>query len=1184
MKKLFAFLFVLMLGVPSFSQDVASNPLDFTYGGIVYTIIDDVNHTCITKSGESRMVGAKIETTYGNDISGSITIPAKVSNGTDEYTVTAIGSYSFNKASDITISEGITSIYASAFTANQALTNISIPSTVTSIGNYAFSACSNLTTVNLPEGLTSIGNNTFSSSGIQSLKIPETVTYIGNFAFSNCKYLQEINIPNSVVQIGENAFQNCSSMTSLTLSENLSSIPAFAFSRCMNLTSLVIPANVSSIGEYAFNCPRLTEIISYSKSIPAISYNSFENINYTGAVLKVYKSALPAYQKSTLWSNFVNIEPIQISPEGISVTPTTLTLSVGLSGRLTAALTPEEAIGEITWSAGDMSVEGCVSVDETGKVIGRKVGTATVTASCGDFTATCNVVVQPNPSEAVIINPLPQDLYVGDTASLTATVFPTTITPSITWTSSNTSVATIDETTGVLTAIAPGATVISAKNDNVTGRLAITVYEVLPESVTLDKETLTLRAGDTAELKATVSPKNVTYPTVTWESSDPNVVIVADGNVTAVGTGSATIRAMCGGLTANCEVTVEPTPATAVELSQTSATLKATQTLQLSATVKPETATDKSVVWTTDNAAVATVSEDGTVTAISVGSATITATCGSVAASCKITVEATASSDLILSAAALTLKVNQSQQLAATVLPETTTDKTITWASSDPATVSVENGLVTALKAGSATITASNGNLSAKCVVTVEPVVAEQVILDQTSITVNVGSDVTLNAGVYPDDTTDKTIVWNSADPTIATVTNGVVKGVAPGSTIITAECGTGLASCSVTVLQPATSITLNVSSLQLEVGEIYDLIETVSPQNTTDAVVWTSSDPDVATVDENGIVNAIKAGSASITVTCGTQSATCEVTVTDIAAKSITISPENLTLLEGQTSQLSAIVLPENTTNPTVVWTSSNEEVATVAADGTVSALKEGTATITATCGEVSASITVNVTKAQEDQFYLNQTSATLKAEETLQLQATYVSANETDYEVNWTSSNTSVAKVTEEGVVTAVAPGEAVITATCNGKTATCEITVAPTPAEWIELSSYAITLKVNEQQDITATVYPLTTTDSTVAWSTGNTEVATVNDGTVTAVAEGSAAITAMCGDVYATCVVTVESDAPDAIYQPGSEIEADIYTVYTLQGIKVMTTGEKTDLNRLPSGIYIINGKKTLLLNK
>ena len=88
MKKLFTSLFVLMLGVPSFSQDVASNPLDFTYGGIVYTIIDDVNHTCITKSGESKMVGAKIETTYGNDISGSITIPAKVSNGTDEYTVT----------------------------------------------------------------------------------------------------------------------------------------------------------------------------------------------------------------------------------------------------------------------------------------------------------------------------------------------------------------------------------------------------------------------------------------------------------------------------------------------------------------------------------------------------------------------------------------------------------------------------------------------------------------------------------------------------------------------------------------------------------------------------------------------------------------------------------------------------------------------------------------------------------------------------------------------------------------------------------------------------------------------------------------------------------------------------------------------------------------------------------------
>ncbi|MCH5329088.1 MAG: Ig-like domain-containing protein [Coprobacter sp.] len=895
MKKIFTLLCVVLLALPIGAQDV-SNSLDFTDGDITYTIIDNVNHTCMTKAGDASLIDRKLQITYGNDVSGSVTIPATANNGTDDYDVVAIGSYGFSRASEITVSPGVTTINASAFALNSSLTRVTLPETVTTIEGYAFAGCSALSTVNLPSTLTTIANNTFASSGITAIEIPETVSYIGDNAFSDCTSLASVTIPNSVLQLGKYAFFDCTGLTSVTLSENLTSIGANTFRGC-HITSLTIPAGVSSIGEYAFYCSSLTEITSYNKSIPAISYNSFYPSNYSKTVLKVYKSALSSYQKSTLWSNFSNIEVIRIDPTGIAVTPSTLTLNVGTSSQLTAVLSPDEAVGDLTWSIGEMSVSDCATVDQNGKVTSKKIGNATVTVTCGDFTADCNVVIVANPNEMVKIAPLTETLYAGNSTTLTATVYPTTIIPSLEWRSSNTSVATIDASTGVLQAIAPGSAVITATNDNISGQRAITVYEVLPTAVTLDRYSLTMEAGDSETLQATVSPDNVTYPTVTWESSDPNVVIVSDGTVTATGVGSATIRAMCGGVTANCEVTVNPTAATEIVLSQTEATMKATQTLQLSATVNPENTTDKTIEWTSSDNAVATVSTDGVVTALKVGSSTITAKCGSVTADCQITVEVTPADAILLNATAIVLKVNQVQQLAATVLPETTTNPSVTWSSDNGTVASVNEGLVTALSIGTATITASTGNLTATCDVTVEAMPAEQIILDQYVVSVNVGQTVTIAATVLPAETTDPTIVWASNDESVATVTDGVIAGVAPGTTVITATCGPAITSCTVTVLQPATAISLNENSLELEVGDIYDLIETVTPDNTTDVIVWTSSDPDVATVNENGIVTAIKKGETTITATCNENvSASCTVTVSaqPSAIHSIPSDPEN--------------------------------------------------------------------------------------------------------------------------------------------------------------------------------------------------------------------------------------------------------------------------------------------------
>lgn len=889
MKKIILTSIFTTCGLLAFAQTTTEEApsLDFTAGGITYTILDANEHTCQTKAGSAEMHEdeAKIYFTYGNTNTGAVTIPATVVNESEPditYKVVAIGSYGFSQAESVEISEGISTISTSAFAGNTTLKAVTIPESVTNIGAYAFAGCTALNTLTLPSQLGFIANNTFASSGITTINIPESVTSIGDNAFSSCGNLQMITIPNSVTNIGNSSFYGCNRMTTLSLSENLSSIPANAFYACNSLTSLTIPANVNSIGENAFRCPNLTEITCLSMNVPAISYNSFSSNLYSAATLYVYNNVMPLYKKSTLWSGFSKIEVIPVETTSVSIVPGALTLNVGYSGQLAAVLTPAESSQSVTWSIESSTPDGVIEIDNNGKVLSKKIGSAVVKATSGTVSATCEVTVKANPNESVKINTIQNPIYVGDEITLTAVVTPSTITPSIMWASSNTAVATINETTGLLTAVAPGATIITATNDNVIGKLSVNILEVAAESVSLDKTAITLKAGDTETLTATVSPKNVTYPVVTWESSDPNVAIVSNGVVTAIGVGSATVRAMCGGYTANCTVTVEATPVESVELNLQTATLKIGQNLQLTATVTPDNATDKTVNWTSSDTSVATVDTNGVVTALQKGTATITASNGDVNATCTLTVEEISSEEIVLNYVSISLKVGESSQLIAQIFPEDTTDKNITWSSSDPSIATVDNGLVTALATGEVNITAANGTLTAQCSVNVQPVVVEQIVLDKTTDSVNVGETTIITATVYPENATDAVIEWTSMDETIAKVENGMISGIAPGSTVITASCGTITASCIITVNQPAKSITLNETQLNLQVGEIYDLIETVNPADATDMVVWTSSDSTVATVDENGIVYAVAIGTSTITATCGEVAATCIVNVSD--------------------------------------------------------------------------------------------------------------------------------------------------------------------------------------------------------------------------------------------------------------------------------------------------------------
>ena len=325
---------------------------------------------------------------------------------------------------------------------------------------------------------------------------------------------------------------------------------------------------------------------------------------------------------------------------------------------------------------------------------------------------------------------------------------------------------------------------------------------------------------------------------------------------------------------------VVPTEVSSITLDKSSASLKVGETVTLTATVNPSDATDKTVTWTTSDATVATVS-NGVVTAKKLGTATITAKAGEKTATCSITVIPTPVTSVTLSKTSASLKVGETVTLTATVNPSDATDKTVTWTTSDATVATVSNGVVTAKKLGTATITAKAGDKTATCSITVIPTPVSSITLTLLSASLTVGESVTLSATVGPVDAIDKTVSWSSSDATVANVSNGVVSAKKIGTATITAKAGNKTATCSITVVSaPVGSITLNLQSASLKVGETATLSATVNPSDATDkTVTWTTSDATVATVS-NGVVTAKKMGTVTITAKAGDETANCMVEV----------------------------------------------------------------------------------------------------------------------------------------------------------------------------------------------------------------------------------------------------------------------------------------------------------------
>lgn len=373
----------------------------------------------------------------------------------------------------------------------------------------------------------------------------------------------------------------------------------------------------------------------------------------------------------------------------------------------------------------------------------------------------------------------------------------------------------------------------------------------------------------------------------------------------------------------------------------------------------------------------------------------------------------------------------------------------VTWKTSSGCVTVYQNGYIKGEYAGTATITAeTDDGQKATCSVTVKPstVYVTGVKINNNPSTMIVGETAQLTAGVTPSNATDKTVSWNSSKKTVAKISSsGFLTALSEGTTTITcaATDGSGVYStCNVTVKASTVyvnSITLNKKTITLKNKETYQLYADVTPTNATDrSVKWDSYDKSIATVSSNGLVTAVSAGKTSVYCkSCDGSNivATCSVTVEEAVVNptAIVLNKTSASLTVGGTLQLTATVTPTNASDKTVKWNSSDKSVATVDGKGVVTAVKKGSAKITATTSNgLSAYCNVTVKAKKTTLTTLGcSTPCEMEAGETAHIETSY-SPKDVAVSFSYKSSDTSVAIVDENGNITAVGGGDTRLTIT--------------------------------------------------------------------------------------------------------------------------------------------------------
>ena len=511
---------------------------------------------------------------------------------------------------------------------------------------------------------------------------------------------------------------------------------------------------------------------------------------------------------------------------------------------------------------------------------------------------------------------------------------------------------------------------------------------------------------------------------------------------------------------------------------------------------------------------VASVSTRGKITAAKVGNAVITVSYKGLKAQCLICVTEDVKS-IAFKAAKHAVYEGETQALALKVQPAKASLEGMKWSSADEEIARVDqNGNVTGLKKGTTTITAvTTGGKKASCTVRVL-IPIERIELPEAA-EIPVKGKLQLKAELFPEGAEARSLTWKVTGKNASVSKSGLVQGLKPGDATITLTTDRGVtAAVQVTVTQKATTISFKDKEIKVPIGGTSVLKPTFGPKGSNRwTVSFTSANTDIATVDENGVISGHCLGKTKITAKLHNKK-TASITVRVVIPVEEVRIPESAELARGKTLTLKPEYLPVDATEKKVKWTSLSPKVASVTAGGVVRALKAGTAVIRAkTENGVVAECTVTVYNPVT-QVKLNRTSLTLSLYAQKELVATCLPKGAGHAEITWSTSNSKVATVDENGLVTAVSKGKCTITAKSeNGKTGKCTVTVNEYLPKRVVIEKRYWTLQPGDAGQLACTVTPDNTSDKRLIYSSSAPEIVSVDEnGAFVCHASGDAVLTA------------------------------------------------------------------------